>query len=146
MTICARNKECLFGSVSIGNVALSQIGEIVRETWLGLPRRFTRIELLEFVVMPNHMHGLLGFVGAGLAPPGVSTSGMTVAESDQRPSLSDVICAFKSLSMLETQRRLGRRGPSFWQRGYYEHVVRDGEDLRRVERYILENPARWERR
>jgi REP element-mobilizing transposase RayT len=95
----------------------------------------------EFIVMPNHLHGLLAFVGAGFTPPGAGTMTASTSKQDRRPTLSDVVCAFKSLSV--RMARLNGHDGTLWQRGYYEHVVRDGEDFRNVQTYIVENPTRW---
>lgn len=109
---------------------LSPIGEIVRSEWITLPERFPRLVLDDFVIMPNHLHGVLAFVGhAGGASPS--------------PTLFEVIGAFKSISTIKVNRLLRRRGAPLWQRSYYEHIVRTGEDLRKIQRYILENPFMW---
>jgi putative transposase len=141
VTICTYKKECILGAVTGDVVTLTVVGQAVRETWLGLAGRFSTLVLDEFIVMPNHVHGVLGFVGAGFTPPCVGTEVVAAAKQDRRPSLSDVICAFKALSM-RAARLKGHVG-MLWQRGYYEHIVRDGEDMRNVQRYIVENPARW---
>jgi putative transposase len=141
VTICTYKKECTLGEVARDVVMLTAVGHAVREAWLGLAGRFSTLALDEFIVMPNHVHGVLGFVGAGFTPPGVGTEVVAAAKQDRKPSLSDVICAFKALSV-RAARLKGHVG-MLWQRGYYEHIVRDGEDLGNVQRYIVENPLRW---
>src|SRR5271168_970252 len=69
VTICTANKKPLLGSIVDGHVTLSPAGEIVRAVWNALPSRFPRLLLDEFVIMPNHFHAVLAFVGEGLAPP-----------------------------------------------------------------------------
>jgi len=137
VTICTDGKKCTLGVVTGDVVTLMDVGVAVREAWVGLPGRFSTLVLDEFIVMPNHLHGLVGFVGAGFTPPDVGRE----KEQNRRPSVSDVICAFKSLST--RMARLKGHPGVLWQRGYYEHIVRDGEDLRNCQRYILENPLRW---
>jgi len=130
VTICSAGKRPVFGSISGESIVLSPEGEIVRSEWIALPERFSRLVLDEFVIMPNHLHGVLAFVGpAGGASPS--------------PTLFEVIGAFKSISTIRVNRLLRRRGVPLWQRGYYERVVRTGEDLRKIQRYILENPLMW---
>jgi REP element-mobilizing transposase RayT len=109
-----------------------------------LPDRFSSLELLQFVVMPNHVHGLLSIAGAVLAPPGVSTSAMLTGSQGGGVSLFGIMRAFKSISARQVNQTLRTNGRALWQRGCYEHVVRDGEDFGNVQRYILENPAKWE--
>jgi putative transposase len=153
VTICSHGKRCLLGSVAGKSVELSSAGEIVRTVWNSLPDRFPRLVLDEFVIMPNHVHALLGFVGAGLAPPAVSTATYAGDEANPGPktafpatknhTLADVIGAFKSISTIQVNRVLKRKGIPLWQRNYYEHIVRKGEDLRKIQQYILENPINW---
>ena len=130
VTICSAGKRPVLGSISEGKPVLSPIGEIVRSEWVALPERFSRLVLDEFVIMPNHLHGVLAFVGpAGGASPS--------------PTLFEVIGAFKSISTIKVIRLLRRRGVALWQMSYYEHIVRTGQDLRKIQRYIYENPLMW---
>ena len=154
VTICSAGKRPVFGSIRGERAVLSSAGEIVRSEWTALVERFARLVLDEFVIMPNHLHGVLAFVGhAGGASPAPTTGSTTgkpggaspAAEGGASPSptLFDVIGAFKSISTIKVNRLLGRRGVPLWQRSYYEHIVRTGEDLRKIQRYILENPLMW---
>ena len=130
VTICSAGKRPVLGSVSGKRIVLSPAGEIVRSEWIALAERFPRTLLDEFVIMPNHFHGVLAFVGAA---GGASPS----------PTLFEVIGAFKSISTIKVNRLLRRRGVALWQRSYYEHIVRTGEDLKKIQRYIYENPLMW---
>jgi putative transposase len=130
VTICSAGRRPIFGSIDGKNIVLSAAGAIVRAEWITLPERFSRLVLDEFVIMPNHLHGVLAFVGEGLAPPA-------------SPTLSEIIGAFKSISTIKVNRLLRRRGVPLWQRSYYEHIVRTGDDLGKIQRYIFENPLMW---
>jgi REP element-mobilizing transposase RayT len=154
VTICSAGKRPVFGSIRGESIVLSRAGEIVRCEWIALVERFARLVLDEFVIMPNHLHGVLGFVGqAGGASPSPTTANTTTkpreASLDPKggaspsPTLFDVIGAFKSISTIKVNKLLGRRGVPLWQRSYYEHIVRTGEDLRKIQRYISENPLMW---
>jgi len=130
VTICSAGRSPIFGSINGKNIVLSAAGAIVRAEWRALPERFSRLVLDEFVIMPNHLHGVLAFVGdAGGASPS--------------PTLSEVIGAFKSISTIKVNRLLRRHGAPLWQRSYYEHIVRAGDDLGKIQRYISENPLMW---
>lgn len=130
VTICSADRRPIFGSVREGKIVLSRIGEIVRTEWITLTERFPRLALDEFVIMPNHLHGVVAFVGhSGGASPS--------------PTLFEVIGAFKSISTIKVNKLLRRPGVPLWQRSYYEHIVRTGEDLRKIQRYIFENPLMW---
>jgi putative transposase len=112
-------------------------GKIVQETWLELPDHYPRVNLDCFSLMPNHVHGVLALVdpvGAGLRPARVQI----------QHSLSEIIRAFKSFSA----RAIAELDPSLrsavWQRGFYDHIIRNSDDLTNVRRYIHQNAARWE--
>jgi len=144
MTICTHEKKCVLGSVESSQVQLSRVGEIVRATWNALPERFARVVLDEFVIMPNHLHAILTLVTAGFAHSGsVNMNKMPAARPTAHFSLCDVIGAFKSLSTIHVNRLMNSKGSPLWQRSYFEHVIRNGEDLKNTQRYILENPLRW---
>jgi putative transposase len=140
VTICTHNKSCFLGVVRDEHIYLTPAGQTARDVWYSLPERFSTLVFGEFIIMPNHLHCILAFVGAGLAPPiRVGAKG-----DGQRPySLSMVIGAFKSISAIKINRLLKRSGRPVWQRSYYDHIIRDGNDMRNAQRYILENPMRW---
>lgn len=153
VTICSAGKRSVFGSMRGEGIILSPEGEIVRSEWIAMPERFSRLVLDEFVIMPNHLHGVLAFAGlAGGASPSPTTGNTTTkpqgalrssGQARPSPTLFDAIGAFKSISTIKVNRLLRRRGVPLWQRSYYEHIVRTGEDLRKIQRYILENPLMW---
>jgi REP element-mobilizing transposase RayT len=154
VTICTRNRECLFGAVVDGKMRVNDVGRVVQTIWDGLLERFPAIESDAFVVMPNHVHGIL-LVGAALAPPkrrkvgaglalpvgGAASSAPTRFAST---TLGNVLRAFKSISAISVNRLLSRSGQSLWQRSYYEHVIRTEKCLNRIREYIATNPLRWQ--
>lgn len=147
VTICVGERKCLLGRISAGVMSLSRYGEIARSCWDRLPEHYTGIELGAFIVMPNHVHGIIvitgdvtvqpdtGPVGAGLKP-----APTTVVK---RHGLPEIVRAFKTFSAREINLARNTPGRPFWQRNYYEHVIRNGNDRDRIERYILENPSQW---
>jgi len=86
--------------------------------------------------MPNHVHGIIMLMGAASGAP-------TDRAASGAPTLGRVVRAFKSVSAITANEALGRSGQPFWQRNYYEHVIRDEEELNVVRRYVRENPLRW---
>jgi len=143
VTICTRNRECILSNVVDGKMQLSKIGELVQIVWNDLLKRFENLELDKFTVMPNHIHGIITIVEAGLALPnqGAASSAPT---KDVSIRLVDVVRAFKSISAINANRFLSRVGIPLWQRNYYEHIIRNEESLNRVREYIGTNPLRWE--
>lgn len=125
VTICVYDRE----SVLEDPIAASA----VCDAWKCLSRRFQGVETDEFVVMPNHVHGIVvldrGVVRGGASPA---------------PTLADVVCAFKSISVIAANRALGRSGRPFWQRNYYERVVRNEHELEAIREYVRNNPVAWD--
>jgi len=140
LTICAYRGQCLFGKIRNGKMLFNEAGRIVLRVWQALPARFPSVSLDTWVVMPNHFHGIIVLQGAGLTPmKGAASS----APTPGRVALGRIARAFKSLSAIQVNRKLGRTGSPLWQRNYYERVIRRGADLDDIRRYIAENPSRW---
>ena len=161
VTICARNRECLFGEITEGELRLNDRGKIVRKEWVRTAVLRPYVELDSFIVMPNHIHGVIVLVGAG--PHACPEQGHPRADMPANnpavrlgqpqgvaPTLSlpDVVHRFKTLTTKRYADGVKRFGwVSFpnrlWQRNYYEHVIRDEESLNRIRKYILDNPVQW---
>ena len=149
MTVCAWNRECLFGSVAGETVNLSDCGKIIADVWNKLPERFPSVELDEFVIMPNHIHGILILnivVGAGLALPNSlpGTQHKQTGAASGAPTLGAIMRTFKSISAVTVNRRFDRPGVPVWQRNYYEHIIRDEKELHSIREYIRYNPLKWD--
>ena len=154
VTITARGRACLFGEVAGEQMRLNEAGGMVQEVCWGLSQQFPRVEVGCFVVMPNHVRGIIVLyepVGAALVVAQSEdnrAAGNNRATTRVAPTLGGVVGAFKSLTTVEYVR--GVRGQGWtpfrgrlWQRNYYEHIVRDDKSLGRIEQYILDNPANW---
>lgn len=115
-------------------MCLSPLGHIVNNVWHQLPLRFPEIQLDEFVIMPNHLHGILG-IRAGASPAPTKT-------------LGNIVGAYKSLvthAAFDWGDDHGKQIGKLWQRNYYEHIVRDDNDLNRIREYIHNNIVNWHR-
>jgi REP element-mobilizing transposase RayT len=145
VTICTHKNQCVLGRIVDSTVVLTDAGWAVRKTWLSMPERFPGIVLDRFVVMPNHIHGVIAIVRESLrADRKPATQGAASSAPPTVPSLGAMIRAFKSVSAIEINCISGRHGHPVWQRNYYEHIVRDGRDLQKIFKYMAENPVRWE--
>ncbi len=163
VTICTHERKPTLGSVLAGKVILTAAGEAVKVTWFRLPDRFPSVVLHEFVVMPNHLHGILTITqpfrpkkagaassvptektGDGREQVGTARSGHAHIKDVTGVSLGKIVRAFKSLSGVEVNRILGRSGGPIWQRNYFEHIVRGEDDFKKTQKYIHENPPRWD--
>ena len=146
ITICAAQRRNIFGNIDGGRVVLSPFGEIVRACWIEIPEHFARASAEQFVVMPNHLHGIIGLtVGARYIVPLDRAARMP--EKFQKPakgSIPTIIQTFKAAVARRARKELGIGDDEIWQRNYFERVLRDGKECSDASRYILENPQRWE--
>ena len=154
ITLCTQDRACLFGKVVNGEMRLNDAGRMVLAEWNRLPERFPQVVLDAFVVMPNHVHGILVITdpaptaGATLGATVGATVGATLVVAPTAPTVGNIIGAFKSRVTVEYIRGVKTSGwPPFrgrlWQRNYYEHIIRNERALNAIRRYILENPLRW---
>jgi len=147
VTICIQGDKCLLGEIVLGQMNQNDAGRVVERAWKWIPRQFPTAELDEHIVMPNHFHGILRIVGAPLvgAPNGGSprqraTTRVAPGETGVRttiraptrgaPTLGEMIGAFKSITTDEYIRGVREEGwprfsETFWQRNFYEHIVRN---------------------
>ena len=156
VTICAQNRVCLFGDVVNGDMRLNDAERMVEKWWSELNHKFPTVQTDQFVVMPNHVHGIIAIVGADLRvcphdlpvcpdEPGAHTS----AGAHIGVPLQRIVQWFKTMTTNEYIRGVKQFGwPRFdrrlWQRNYYEHIVRNDDELNRIREYIMNNPLKWE--
>lgn len=144
VTICIWERECLLGNVvgagspiSSNNnddinqpapkyIELSRYGEVIQYNWNILANKFSNVQLDEFVIMPNHVHGIIQ----------LKTSG--------GEALSEIIRSFKTSSARRINQLRNLKGIPVWQRNYYEHIIRNEEVLQKIREYIFNNPLFWE--
>ncbi|MEW5701702.1 MAG: transposase [Candidatus Zixiibacteriota bacterium] len=140
LTICTEDRAMSLGIVGNDSVVLNTLGQVVADSWLWLARQYDYVELDEWIIMPNHLHGI---VVVGREDAGGSRTAPTAIPDVERKSIGRVVGAFKTVSTKHVNRIKGTPGATPWQRNYYEHVIRDDDELNRVRLYIQCNPARW---
>jgi REP element-mobilizing transposase RayT len=173
VTVCVRQGDCLLGEVVDGQMQLSAWGQVADRQWRRIPQHFSHVQLDEWVVMPNHVHGILiitGRVGVGRGeastPTPTSPSGQSPPTNlpvvsgfgrDASPlqgtvalpngaaagSLGAIVGNWKSVTTRRINRMRHTPGVPFWQRNYWEHIIRTEDALHRIRAYIRSNPARW---
>ncbi len=141
VTICACGRECLFGEALDGRVVLNDAGRIAAEAWTWLEERYGHVRLDKWIVMPNHMHGIIMIIDPVHRRGGSRTAPKNAAG---RKPLGRLIGAYKTVSTKRINEARGTPGVRVWQRNYYEHVIRDDDELVRIREYIVNNPARWD--
>jgi putative transposase len=152
LTICARNRECIFAEfysgigaglapapISVPNsfpiFQLTKVGKIIEKNWRDIAIKNNYITVDDFVIMPNHIHGILIADRKNGAP------------ARGAPTLGKIIGSFKSKCVVEYMKYCLEKNDEeiwkIWQRNYYDHIIRDEKELNQVRQYILENPVKW---
>jgi len=165
VTIVTRGRDPVLGAVVDGVVVLATPGVIVQKAWRSLPHHFANVVLDEFVIMPNHVHGIVMITDGIRVKPnmmdgncrgeasGMGCVGSTVTpfpdasplpHGTQRGSFGAILQNFKSISARRINAMQNTPGQPFWQRNYYEHVIRNETDLQKIRQYIHDNPSKWE--
>jgi REP element-mobilizing transposase RayT len=139
VTVCVRNRQSVFGKVTNGRMMLREAGRMVEEEWLKTPAVRPQVQLDEFVVMPNHFHGIIMIRNE---PTIVGATRRVAPTGPTAGSVGAMMAQFKSIAT-KRMRALGHSSFA-WQRNYYEHIVRDEDSLNRIREYILTNPLRWD--
>jgi len=140
VTLCTTAKQCLFGDVVVDKVALNVYGNIAEACWMGISTHFSDVQLDEFVVMPNHLHGIIVITSTARA---THASPLQQRPGPARRSLGAIMGSFKSAATKQINLVRNSPGEPIWQRNFYEHIVRSDANLNAIRQYIQANPARW---
>ena len=163
VTICAWQRECLFGEVVDGVMRLNDAGRIVDESWQQITTHFSDVDIDHHVIMPNHFHGIISIVGAGSPRPDSprpdlsqhvgntpENQGGNTPENQgggtpplRLATLGQIVGYFKYQSTKHINHHRANPGASVWQRNYYDRVIRDETELHAVRHYIIDNPIKW---
>jgi REP element-mobilizing transposase RayT len=167
VTLVTYNRACLFGDIVDGEMRLNDAGRIAEQCWLDIPSHFLDVELDAFVIMPNHVHGILRIVGetVTVGAQNVSSAGAVGAKNfsplppspppSQLPSppnadsfphgtsrtIGSVVRGFK-IGVTKWFRQ-NTAIYTVWQRNYYEHIIRSDRELEHIRAYIESNPQHW---
>src|SRR5487761_912951 len=147
VTICTQQKKHMFGEVVEGEMKPNEYGKIITLYWKDLSRRYPIVELDGSVLMPIHIHGIIRIVGAIHELP-LQTSARAIHESPLRKRRKMLLPKIIGYFKMNTAKRINetRNTPALavWQRNYYEHVVRNDDELNKIRDYIATNPLRWQ--
>ncbi|MEH2311399.1 MAG: transposase [Nostoc sp.] len=149
ITICTKARQCLFGNVVNGEMQLNSLGHIAFNCWQAIPDHFPHIELDTFVVMPNHLHGILIITDKPVGAQHCCALNQHLTHNIEkfgkpiRGSISTVISSYKGVVSKGINIIWQTKGQSIWQRNFYEHIGREEKSLDNIREYILNNPQRW---
>lgn len=160
VTICTQNRECLFGNIIDNHMVLNKYGKIINKYFLEIPKHYNNVELDEFIIMPNHIHGIIVIrnsnqsVGNDLRVVPINNNqvghgGPTLQNIRQQQLLFRIIKCFKTITTkIYIDGVKNNQFPPFnkriWQKSYYDHIIRNEYSLFRIRKYIKDNPKNWE--
>lgn len=160
VTLLTHSRDCLFGEIIRDNIRLTDSGQMIKIEWEHLSHRFKNIVLDQYVIMPNHIHGIIGIIG--------DSPFQTINDYSKNPerfinktgfvqntfgtpvnSISRMIQGFKSITTNKYIKSVRtHRWPDFekhlWQRNFFDRIIRDREELKKIRAYIVNNPSNWE--
>ncbi|WP_439290922.1 transposase [Lonepinella koalarum] len=136
ITICCFENQPIFGKIINGEMILNENGKIAQQEWLNTVNKRKGIEIDEFIIMPNHMHGILNFINE------LSEFDDMIKPRFNSPknNLGSIIRGYKS----SVSSKIGL-GYSVWQRNYHEHIIRNEQSYNQIEEYIICNPIFWKK-
>jgi putative transposase len=139
ITICTHKRECSFGNIKDGEIELTEVGKTACKYWVEIPEHFAGVQIDEFVVMPNHLHAvvMINPVGVQNFEPLQHRYQHTISKS-----IGSIIRAYKST--VSHWCKVNEHDYFRWQRNYYEHVIRNEDDLSEIREYIVNNPLKWD--
>jgi REP element-mobilizing transposase RayT len=149
VTICVADRYCLFGEILDEEMHLNEYGKIAKAEWLRTENLRDNVCLDEFVVMPNHVHGIIKIIDKN-SSRGVSPYAPAAAKKSKNkfrsPSnnLGAMVRGYKSTVTKQINKLNNQPGDKVWQRNYYDHIIRNRHELNRIRKYIQDNPKNWE--
>jgi len=152
VTICTYERVHLFGDIVNGGMQLSDVGKIAYDLWTTIPDHHPHIVLDAYVVMPNHMHGILFIVDqpnkqrsnvGTMRASSAATLPQMHSKGAHSGSLGAVIGSYKSAVVRSVNKQIGLLAPMIWQSRFHDHIIRNDENLNYIREYVYTNPSRW---
>jgi REP element-mobilizing transposase RayT len=157
VTVCTKNRKCLFGDVVNGKMVLNDAGKMIEKWYFELTNKFHDIQCDQYIIMPNHIHFIIINVGADLrvCPDDMGEhigSPLRVCPDDMGEHIGSplhkIIQWFKTMTTNEYIRNVKNNGwepfdKKLWQRNYYEHIICNEQELNKIREYIINNPLNW---
>ena len=152
VTLVTQGRTKLFSEVNQEEVSLFPAGKMVERWWYMLAEKFLKVKPREYIIMPNHFHGIIEFTTNHLSNARIDDEVVEIVpvygNGDNSQTLSQVIQWFKTMTTNEYIRQVKRSGwepfdHRLWQRNYYEHIIRNDVDYERIYYYIQSNPQQW---
>lgn len=146
ITMCTKNRATIFGEIADGSMQLSKCGEIAAALWEQIPIHFPMVKIDECVVMPDHFHGILmisNVVAGSLRHDMNEYSESKKGQGDPAPTIGSIIGYYKFQTTKSINKIRNSEYEKYWQRNYYDRIIRNEKELDRIREYIVNNPLRW---
>ena len=155
VTMCCKNRVHLFGEIRDGEMMLNEAGAIVKESWLETETIRPNCIIHDFIIMPNHFHGIVEITGFPfpdfqeseqakfVSPSGTLGSIIRGFKINTTKKIRDLVCKGE-LQFAPTAMKIKELDCKIWQHNYYEHIIRNDASLNKIAAYIRNNPANWE--
>jgi putative transposase len=134
VTLCTEGKEHLFGEIVEGEMHRNEWGDRVARSWNWLAQQYPYIDLDEWIVMPNHLHGIIVIT---------DREGGSRTAPTKRKTLGRLVGAFKTISTTDINELRGAPTHPLWQRDFYDHIIRNEDESNKIREYIRTNPLQW---
>ena len=144
VTICIWNRGCVFGEIENAEMNLNEYGFIFQDCWNNLVYHYSHIQLDTYVIMPNHVHGIIIITDTGVEAGSCVRAGLKPSPTDKLHRLPEIVRALKTFSSRKINIARSTCGVPVWQRNYYEHIVRNEKELNSIREYIINNPLQWD--
>lgn len=153
ITICTHQRQLLFGDIVDGVMMLNELGQIVQQCWTEIPKHYPDVKIDEFVVMPNHMHGIITIAAGndGIHRGGTRVMGATTRHQPQHVHPMQPCGTSQTIGAIVRGFKIGvtkwaRQNTNIhtvWQRNYHDQIIWNQQALHNIRRYIIQNPSKW---
>lgn len=134
VTMCMNTRKITFGVINKGKLILNQLGYIAQQNLFSLKDKFTNINIEEYIIMPDHIHVIIQIVNE-----------IRSYTTDRRNMLLPKVIGFYKMNVAKQINLVNNSlGLALWQRNYYEHIIRDAQELQKIKEYIINNPIKWQ--
>ena len=146
VTICAQNRQQIFGTIINNQMTLNDGGNMIDFWWQEMFKKYKNISIDEYIIMPNHIHGIINIVGAGSPRPKSPRpdNNKIIGRGNRAPTIGNIIAYFKYQTTKQINEPQNTPGKKIWQRNYHDHIIRNDKSLNNIRNYIINNPATWQ--